>query len=73
MKELKIHKFPAKYDNARQWAKLFITRIDLLEQKFNEDEHTREYFGIAGINERAAVKRTGLDLKMAITELNKPL
>lgn len=64
-------KLPSHYQEAREWASLFIKRIDALEEAY-QDETYRTYLTITGSPERASVRRTSMDLTKALVEVRKP-
>ena len=56
---------------AEQEAVRFLNRIGALRERLATDEEMRQYFGIVGFKETAAVKRASMDLSRALVELRR--
>lgn len=59
---------PREYVEVEQWATLLLTRIDELREAY-QDPTYRLYFNHTGSSERAAVRRTSLDLSRAMSKM----
>lgn len=59
---------PKEYTDAEQWARLLLDRIDELRAAY-QDPNFRAYFNVTGSSERAAVRRTSLDLSHALAKM----
>jgi hypothetical protein len=56
---------------AEQEARRFLDRIAALRNRLATDKDMRDYFGIVGFKETAAVKRASMDLSRALVELRQ--
>ena len=56
---------------AEQEAHRFLDKIGALHERLNTDPDMRDYFGIVGFKETAAVKRASMDLSRALVELRR--
>jgi hypothetical protein len=65
-----MYELPDKYVEAERWAKELLERITALREVYQDPER-RAYFSAAAIPERAAVKRTSLDLSRALSRMRK--
>ncbi len=61
-------KLPDIYQEAKEWAQLFLKRLNALEKAHQNPDYNYNYYS----PERAAVKRTSLDLAKALVKLRKP-
>lgn len=57
---------------AKSEAERFLRAVDEFEQRYENDERFKDYMGITGFKETAAVKRASLDLTRALADLRKP-
>ena len=61
-----------KYLEAKEWAKHFIKRVDAMVARYNSDDYVKEYWNVStSVPERAAVKRTSMDLSRALVKVRK--
>lgn len=59
---------PKEYTDAEQWATLLLERIEELRSAY-QDPDFRAYFNVTASSERAAVRRTSLDLSRALSKM----
>lgn len=64
-------KLPAAYQEAEEWARLFLKRLAVLKKRYEEDEYFRRYFSVTGGSENADVKRTSMDLSKSLVKIRK--
>lgn len=67
-----MNRLPDKYIEAEEWARLFLKRMDRLKKRFKDDEDFRRHFSIGGSAEKAALKRTSMDLTKALAKMRQP-
>lgn len=61
-----------KYIEAKKWAQHFVKRVDAMIKRYKDDEYARKYWSVGtGVAERAAVKRTSMDLSKALVKVRK--
>lgn len=64
------HQLPPEYLEAEEWAKHFLKRMTALKNRYQTDEYVRKYWSVGTpIPERAAVKRTSMDLSKALVKI----
>jgi hypothetical protein len=56
---------------AEQEAHRFLDKLGDLRSRLATDKDMRDYFGIVGFKETAAVKRASMDLSRALVELRR--
>jgi hypothetical protein len=64
--------FPVKYREAEREARRFLEFMAVLKVRFNNDDYFRQYMGIKGGPETAAVKRASMDLSRALARMRRP-
>jgi hypothetical protein len=52
-------------------AEAFIAAADAFKDREKTDEHFRQYVGICGFKETAAMKRASMELSRALTEVRR--
>jgi len=59
-------------NNAVALAEAFIAAADAFKDREKTDEYFRQYVGICGFKETAAIRRASMELSRALTEVRKP-